>query len=313
MNQAIGGGPDRTRRAMLAAVGGNFIWGFSFLFTKLALRSAAPELVVAYRLLFAVLALNAVALIWKVPVSLRGKNPVPLLLLGLCEPILYYVFESYGILYSSATFSGVMIGLIPVVSLGMAALFLREKPGLWQVLFSLVSIGGVVWLSLGPDNGGVTSLLGAALMLGAVLSGAGFGLLNRSTSEAFSPFSRTYWMFTEGFVFFAVLSVLRNLDQPAALLAPLGDGVFWAATLYLGLCSSVLAYFLINYAATYLPVARASSFVNLTTLISIFAGVVLLREPMGGHMPLAAAMILLGIWGVQRFARPSAGPSKRSS
>ena len=57
---------------------------------------------------------------------------------------------------------------------------------------------------------------------------------------------------------------------------------------------------MLNYANSYLPVAKTTAFCNLTTVISLFAGVVFLGEPFGPVSLAASVMIVLGIWGVQR-------------
>lgn len=293
---------NQVKLAMLAAILGNCIWGFSFLFTKLGLRDADPTALLFWRFFFAVLALNVLALRRKTSLRLKGKPWPRLLLMGLCEPVLYFLFESHGILHSTATFSGVMIALIPIMALLMAALFLREVPTPAQILFSVLSVGGVVVLSLEQaGSGGRTGLLGVLLLLGAVISGAAYSLLSRLSSREFSAFSRTYWMFTEGFVFFAVLALFRYRGDLSALLEPMKQWNFVCSALFLGVASSVAGYFLVNYSATYLPVAQMTAFVNITTLVSIFAGVVLLREEVSPVLPAAAAAILLGVWGVQTY------------
>ena len=48
-----------------------------------------------------------------------------------------------------------------------------------------------------------------------------------------------------------------------------------------GKLSSVVAYFLLNFANAHLTVSEASLFSNVTTVVSVLAGVVLLKEPFG--------------------------------
>ncbi len=289
------------RRAILALIAGNTIWGFSFMFSRLALRAASPITLLAARFTLAFAAMSLLRLTGVFRLRLRGKRLGGLLLLGLFEPVLYFLCESYGILYSSATFSGVMIALIPIASLAFGALFLREKPTAAQALFSLLSVAGVVLLTVSGGGDGLVTPKGAALMLGAVLSAVGFNLVSRKTAASFTAFERTYFMFLEGFLFYGALALMENAGRPEELLVPWRDGGFVAAVLFLGVASSVGAFFCMNYASTYLPVARTTAFANLTTVVSLFAGVLFLREPLSPAMLPAAAMIVAGVWGVQRF------------
>ena len=96
--------------ALLAVTAGQIIWGFSYLFTRLALRTAHPDVLLSMRFLLASGLMTLMVLTGKAKVSFRGKNLRPLILLVLTEP-LYFYFESYGILYSNSTFAGVVLAV----------------------------------------------------------------------------------------------------------------------------------------------------------------------------------------------------------
>ena len=101
-------------------------------------------------------------------------------------------------------------------------------------------------------------------------------------------------------VVFTSLAVMENRADLGALLEPINHPAFMGAMAYLAVVSSMGAFLLINYANNYLPVAKTTAFCNLTTVISVFAGVVFLREPFGPVMLVAAVMIVLGVWKVQK-------------
>ena len=58
-------------------------------------------------------------------------------------PVIYYICETHGIALTTASFSGVMIGLIPVAGLILGVLFLKEKCTFLQVVFTVLSVVGV--------------------------------------------------------------------------------------------------------------------------------------------------------------------------
>ena len=72
---------------------------------------------------------------------------------------------------------------------------------------------------------------------------------------------------------------------------------------YLGIGSTAVAYVLISYCATHLPVARSTVFNNVYTIVAILAGNLFLHEPFLPMLIPCTAMILVGVWGVQRFSR----------
>lgn len=292
-------------KGMLAAFFSNFIFGFSFLFSKVALNVASPLVLLAWRFTVAFAAVNLIWLCGGSQLHLRGKRVGRLLLLGLFQPVLYFICENYGIKETTATFSAVMIALVPVAALVFEALFMGEKPTWLQTLFSVLSVAGVILMALLTDEGGVIKPVGVILLIGAVVTAVGFNVMSRKTAAEFSPFERTYVMFLLASVTFTLLAVGENHQNLAALVTPVTNGSFLLALVYLGLLSSVGAFFLINYANTYLPLARTTVFSNVITVVSVFAGVVFLGDPFGLPAGVAAVMIVVGIWGVQQFARPA--------
>lgn len=304
------------RLGMLAAILGTSIFGFSFMFSRIALAVATPYVMLMYRFVLAFLTLNALVLGLKLAhvdhsgdekvhwlrFSLRGKDIRPLIALGLVQPVIYYLCESYGISLTNSTFSGVIIALSPIVALGMGALFLREYPTKAQIGFSFLSIAGVILMTLQQSSEGVVQFLGVILLIGAVLSGTSYNILSRKSSH-FSSLEQTYVMMLMAAVFYTGLAVWDCRSNPALLIAPLSSLPFMASVLYLSVVSSNIAFLSLNYANSVLSVARVTSFCNLTTVISLFAGVIFLHEPFGWVSLLASVIIIVGVWGVQRKAR----------
>lgn len=302
--------------AMLGAMCGNSIFGFSFMFSRMALQTAPPSVMLMYRFLLAAAVLLLVAAMaarrggravqsggipW-LRFSLKGKPLLPLIVLGVVQPVIYFLCESYGIRMTNATFSGVIIALVPIAALAAGALALHEIPKRAQVFWSLVSIAGVVLMTLQQSAEGVIRPLGALLLVGAVLSGVTYNVLSRKTSAQYSALERTVVMMLVAAVAFTAMALLECRSNLSMLLAPLHSARFVAAIVYLSVLSSVVAFLFINYASSTLPVARTAAFCNLTTAISMFAGVVFLGEPFGAVSLAASAMIILGVWQVQKRA-----------
>ena len=305
----------KTKIATVCALLGCSIFGFSFMFSRIALGVASPFVMLTYRFLFAFIGLTVLA-IWSAVTGrgrgenagdidfmrfdLRGRKLMPLVLLGLVQPVIYFFCESYGISMTNATFSGVIISLVPIAGLIFGALFLREMPTRVQVRYSLLSIAGVVLMTVQQSAEGEIRPLGVILLFGAVLSGVSFNIISRGISDRFSALERTHVMMTVAAVIFAALALFENRHNPAALLAPMKNGAFLGAVGYLSLVSSIGAFMLLNYANNYLSVAKTTAFCNLTTMISMFAGVVFLGEPFSAACLAASVMIILGVWGVQK-------------
>jgi len=192
--------------------------------------------------------------------------------------------------------------LCPIFTAVLGAIFLRERPNRIQWLFSCVSILGVLLVSFG-GSGGQNTVLGCVCLLGAYFSGSFYSLLVRRLSKDFSAFELTYIMFTVGFVFFLFLPFVQFGSSAAGMLAgALGHRDFVIAAIYLGAVSSVGAYMLANYSLARLPVARQSVFQNMSTVISVLSGVLIMGDAFTPVSLISFALILLGVWGVNRYA-----------
>ncbi len=281
------------------------IFGMSFMFSKLALEVAKPTVLLAFRFAIAFgamsLAILVNAIVGKVrgkalfAFSLKGKPVGSLVLLGLIQPVLYFFCENYGILYTSSAVAGTIIAVVPIACILMDVLVLHEKVTRRQVICAVLCIGGVALIYMGGETH--ISLLGLLLLLMTVGCDAAYYTLSHRAAEKFTAFEVTYVMFTVGMAFFIPAALIQGAGHMAETFLPaMESGAFWGAVIYLGLVSSVVAYFLLNFATARLTVSEASLFSNVTTVVSVLAGVVLLKEPFGVWQMLGVAVILVCVY-----------------
>ena len=295
------------QKAVIAALLCNFFWGLSFMASRIAMNTASVPVLLSHRFLLAFLAMSAVLPAHRLDCRLREKPLRPLLLLGFLQPVVYFIGEQYGILHSTTIFSGVMISTIPIVSILAAMPILREKPTTGQMLFSLLSAGGVIGIGLISRSSGALDWIGVLALAVAVLSAVVYTLLSRGISNNYSPFERTYFMLGIGAVTFTALAAAEVRGSVPAYLQPFSSPAYGAAVLYLAVFCSVVCYFLSSYTLTRLSVARATVFSNLTTAVSVIAGAWILHEPLSPIGMVCCVLILIGIYGVQRTARTPNG------
>lgn len=290
-------------KAVLATTLCHVLWGFSFMASSRALSAANVFVLLSHRFLIAFTLMSLMTLAGFAKLSLKGKRILPLVALGLMEPVIYFFGEQYGILYSGTVFSGVMIAMIPVFCMFAAMPILHEKPTAGQVAFSVISVAGVIGLGLMGGSAGTVKLIGVIALIVAVIGAAGYTLLSRSISKQFTPFERTYMMMAVGACVFTVCAAIACRGSVSAYFAPFKNTEYLLCVLFLGACCSVVCYFMSSYAITYMPVAKEVVFSNLTTAVSVFAGVVFLNEPFTWLGLVCCILILVGIWGVQKTAK----------
>lgn len=284
---------------MSAALLANVIFGFSFIFSKMALGVAHPLLILSVRFTVAFLVLNLLMLFGVFRPKFKGKNIKTLILMGLAQPLLYFIFELYGLKLTSSALSGIIIALVPVGVALFSGLILGEKPTAWQIVCSIVSLLGVTAISAISNNGSKSHVLGIVLLIGAVISACLFNLLSRNCSKEFSPFERTYFMFLIGTVGFnAIAAVSLKGDYFLGIASAFSQKEFIIAIFYLAVVSSVAAFMLYNYSTSKITAICSSSFSNIITVISVLAGVLILKEKFSLLQLILCLPIIAGIWGV---------------
>ncbi len=290
-------------KGMMASVVGNAIFGFSFLFSKMALNISEPLVLLCSRFTLGWIAMSLLVVFRVMKLDLKGKPVWIPVVIGLLEPVLYFALENYGVQYTSASLAGMLSSIGPVIATLLGAIFLREKPTWKQWVFMFVSIAGVLLVSTGGGNTGST-LLGIVCLLAAYLLGGVYALLIRGCSDRFTAFEQTYIMTTVAFVSFNIWSaVMYRGELPGMLKEAFSHIEFSSAVVYLGIVANIIGYMLINYSLGSLPMARATVFTSFSTLMSVVAGVVFLHEPFPITSAVAFVLIMLGVWGTNRFHR----------
>jgi drug/metabolite transporter (DMT)-like permease len=287
---------QRKSLAIVFAIAANAIFGFSFLFSKQALHVAAPFVLLAVRFTVAFALLNIMLLTGKFSLHFTGKRVGLLLVMGLIQPVAYFICEVYSVGLLPTSLIGTLLALLPIVSLAAARIFLKERARASQVFFSLLSVAGV-FLTTVLKTSGDFSWLGFILIMGGVLAGVLYTVLSRSIAHEFSAFERTYVMFALGSAVFTLIALIRSAgNMREMILAPLGHGEFWVSIAFLAGLSSVGAFMMLNYAVTHLSVARTTIFANITTVITILAGVLILGESFDLYQAIGSVIIIVSAY-----------------
>ena len=295
---------DNIRLATAAALLSNLIFGLSFMASRIALEHTTSAIMLSLRFAASVLIMLLLALTGIIKMDFRGKNIKSLLLLGLFQPIIYFIGEANGIRLTNSSFAGIMISLIPVVTAIGSGIFLHEKPPKSAYLWILCSVAGVAVISM-SQAGGAVQPAGILFLVLAVVAGAGFTLCSRSMADEFTAFERTFVMMVMGFIFFSIAAAIQEgRDFVPLLLGAISDKFVLLPVLYLSLLSSVVAFGMLNYSVTYLDAAKVTVFSNIIPVVSLVAGVFVLGEPFSAAYLLGVVLILLGVYKVNSTSEP---------
>ncbi len=293
----------------LCAVGCEILYGMSFLFTRKALDAAGPFALLGWRFLVAFLVMSLLWAAGVIRIDLKGKNKRPLLVIALLFPVIYFIGETTGIRYTTASECGVFLACIPAISLIASSVFLGKKPSKLQVIGVSVTICGVLMTVFAVGSSSSFSAIGYFFMVIAVLSYAIYSILVEKT-ENYTGMELTYAMLAEGAAAFIILALMEaarsgSVRDLAAL--PVHNQAFLEAILYQGIGCSIIAFFLGNAAIMKIGVNRTSSFIGIATVVSVLSGALLLGEPFTGMQMAGAAVILIGVY-VANAGRGTADP-----
>lgn len=287
---------SKTKIALFAALTANIIWGFSFMATRIAIGYTSPSMLLSIRFMVSFIIMLLLLVFGAGSISLKGKPIGRFLLMGLCEPVIYFIAETYGVKYTTASFSGLMISLIPIGTVLLSFFILKEPLSLRRLAWIIVSVSGVSIISLSQSSEGAISTKGIIFLLIAIVTASFYTILSRSIADKFTAFERTFIMMLMGFIAFTGMAVIdAGSGFGAALAAALREPHIILPVLYLSVISSVVAFFCMNYAISYLEVSRAVIFTNITPVVSVISGVVLLGEPFSFIYIIGIALILTGL------------------
>ena len=290
------------KKSILAAITANAIFGLSFMFSKMALNVTEPVILLCCRFSVTVLVMNLMILGKIMKPNFRGKNLKAAILVGFLQPILYFLLESYGLEYTTASFTGIIASISPVFTAVLGGILLNEKPTFKQWIFIGVSIVGVMMISLAP-GGGSNTLMGCLCLLGAYLVGSLYSILVRKLSKESTAFELTYVMFTVGFLFFMGSAFVQYGSGTLSMIGnALGHKEFLIGVLYLGALASVGAFMMLNFAVAHLPVTQVMIFGSFATIISTLAGVFVMGDPFTIVTFIAFILIFAGVTGVNLYS-----------
>lgn len=289
-----------TTKAYLSALVYSFIIGFSFMFVKLALTVTNPLDTLAHRFTVAFVAASIPIVFGFVKLNMSFKNILALLPLAIFYPALFFAFQAFGLVYTSSSEAGIIQAAIPIFTMMLASYFLKEYTNTWQKISVLISVIGVIYIFIMNGIGiHETSFIGVILILLSALSSAFYNVLARKMTKKFKLMDLTYTMTVIGFISFNLIAFASHISKGTitAYFKPFTNGTFLISILYLGLLSSLLTALLLNYSLSYIEAAKISVFSNLSTLITIIAGVVFLHEKISYFHIIGTIMIIFGVIG----------------
>jgi len=275
-------------------------WGWTFVATKICLYYLTPLELIGLRLLIGLPVLLIIVAIKRVKFEFNGHWRA--LVIGSLIIAAHFLIQITGIKYTSATNTGWIIAMCPLVTAALAYLILKEKIGRSTRVGIGVATAGILFL---VSKGSFARLdwlqsIGDWLVLASAHTWALYTIATRDLSRSGNP-----------------LTVIIAILTPTALLA-LGTMAFtsdWPlfihlpprallALAFLGFLGTALAHWFWQIGVAKLGAARAGIFLYLEPLATTALAVPYLHESFGLFTAIGGLLVLIGVWYAQRKPRP---------
>ena len=260
------------------------LWGSSFVALKYSFQEMHPLAVIFGRMVVASLCFLPFLRSFT-RMGVRRHHIFPLAAMCLCEPCLYFLFESAALVHTTASQAAMITTMLPLMVALAAGLVLGERVSVRTVSGFVVAVAGAVWLSVAAGASGQ-----AQNPVLAMVCATAYTILMKQLSKTFHPFLLTGLQAFAGALFFAPALLLAKVRVVADL--PVGGLL---AVLYLGTVVSVGAYGLYNFGISRIPASQAAAFVNLIPVFSILLGFLILGERMTPWQLCACALVFFGV------------------
>ncbi len=278
------------------------LWGSAIFVAALAMRDIGPLATAFWRWLVALAPLWTLLLasgqgqdVWK---TFR-RRPRTYLFLGLTGIVLLYACQNLALRYTTVFNTTFLINLTPIFIVLLAVFWLHERPRGFTLVGIGVGVGGAILLSGGSFADfrlSLSSLGGDALAAGAALAAAIYTVYGKRTTGAavkVTPLTMLTLAVTVGVVGLLPLALYEGDFWPQQPLT-------WLCLLALGLGAGALGNTWWLHMLTTTPAAHAGVYLYATALVGSALAVLVLGEPLTVWIVIGGALILAGVWLVQR-------------
>lgn len=276
----------------LAALLTVFIWGTTFISTKVLLTGFQPV-----EILFCRFIMGLLALILVFPHRMKKpdkKQEVTFALAGLCGVCLYYLLENIALTYTMASNVGVITSIAPVFTAILSWIVLKTEDT-QKFRFFLGFIMAMIGISLISFNGSALELnpLGDLLAVLAAFIWACYSLLTRKISSyGYPTIQVTRRIFGYGILF--MIPALFFFDFQLDL-TKFANPVYLFNIVFLGLGASALCFVTWNYAVKMLGAVKTSTYIYALPVITVITSVIVLDESITGMAALGTLFTLAGL------------------
>lgn len=252
-----------------------FLWGTTFISTKILLTGFEPVEILFFRFViaFAVLALAC-------PKRIKNTNlrqEIIFALAGLFGICLYYLMENIALTYTMASNVGVIVSVAPFFTAIAGHIVFKDGEKLYKSFFVgfIVAMAGISLISF---NGAELHLnpKGDILALAAAAIWACYSVcVKKIESFGYNTIVSTRRIFFYGIIFMIPALKIFGFNPDLSLLA---QPKYLGNMLFLALGASAVCFVTWNYALKLIGVVKSSVYIYMTPVVTVVASFIVLHE-----------------------------------
>jgi len=268
-------------------------WSFSFIWFKMANENFRPVAIIFFRLVFSIALLSAYLAFTNRFEKIGKKDYKLFFFLALFQPFFYFLGESYGLTYVSATVCSVIVSTIPVVAAIAARIIFNEKLSTLNYSGIFLSFLGIIVFVINRNGAFAYNPQGIALIFAAVFSAVGYSLILRKLVDNYNP---VYIVNIQNIIgaalflpLFMTLEVkhIMEIDITLKMLLPV---------LLLALFASCGAFILFAFSVRHLGIVKANVFTNCVPVFTAVFAFMLLDDKLTVQNLTGMFIVVLGLF-----------------
>lgn len=286
-----------TRFLLLLTV---MIWGSTFVCTKILLGFFSPAELLGIRMVIGLPILAVIVAAKKLSLRFTPREQFSLLL-GSIVITAHFLIQITGLKTTTATNTGWIISVTPLVLALLSWVFLKERIGRNVIIGIFVATVGIFLLISKGELGNIGWLksTGDWLILASAHTWAIYTVITRKISRTRHPLAVTFAILVPCGIIMVSYLVLE-FDWHKLVILP---AIPMAALLFLAVMGTALAHWFWQVGVAKIGAARAGIFLYVEPLTSTALGVAYLKEPFGMFTAIGAAFVIAGVVVAQRRGR----------
>lgn len=284
--------PKERYLALIYIILAVIFWGLSFISTKVVLVEMPPVSIAFFRQIIATGTLLIWALVARSFVKPTLKELLAIAVAGFFGIVLYFIFENFGLQYTTAANASMIVAAVPVFTYFTEAIFFKLKIT-WKMFFCLLlSIIGVYFIiSVGGRlDFSTASFKGNLLVIGAMICWVIYVILSGRFTQKFSSIDLILLQSATSILLF-IPFVIPEIPQWKQL-----TPIALFNLLYLGIFCSALSYFFYVYGVKRLGPTMSAAFLNLIPVVTVSAGFLILHEKLVSFQILGMVLVILSLY-----------------